>query len=88
MTALDRAIAAVGGKQTELAQAVGVSAQAVGQWVARNRPIPADRCALIERATGVRCEELRPDVVWTRNEQGQVTGYHVRLAAQGNPEAA
>ena len=31
-----------------------------------SRPIPAERCPEIEKATGgaVRCEELRPDVDW------------------------
>lgn len=42
----------------------------------------------IERATAelgpdrVRCELIRPDVVWTRNEAGEVTGYHVPLKSE------
>lgn len=28
--------------------------------------VPADRCPDIERAFGVACEELRPDVRWAR----------------------
>jgi DNA-binding transcriptional regulator YdaS (Cro superfamily) len=32
-------------------------------WKARGK-VPAEHCPAIERATGVRCEELRPDVPW------------------------
>ena len=55
----------VGGK-ARLANLVGVSPQAVSQWINGSRPIPAQRCPLIERATNgvVRCEQLRPDVEW------------------------
>jgi DNA-binding transcriptional regulator YdaS (Cro superfamily) len=41
--------------------------------------VPRDHCPAIEAETGVRCEELLPDVVWTRDATGQVTGYHVPL---------
>ncbi|CAI06121.1 hypothetical protein ebB253 [Aromatoleum aromaticum EbN1] len=55
----------VGGQAT-LARALGVTPAAVSQWVTGVRPIPAERCPAIERATAgaVRCEELRPDVDW------------------------
>jgi DNA-binding transcriptional regulator YdaS (Cro superfamily) len=38
----------------------------ISQWRNGIRPIPAERCPAIERATGgvVRCEDLRPDVDW------------------------
>ena len=54
------------GTQSKLAALLGVSVPTVNQWVHGNRPIPAERCPEIEKATGgaVRCEELRPDVDW------------------------
>lgn len=41
---------------------------AISQFTGGRRPVPADRCAAIERATSaqVTCEELRPDVAWVR----------------------
>lgn len=35
----------------------------VDAWL--NRRVPAEWCLIIEAATGVRCEELRPDVAWS-----------------------
>ena len=63
--AIRRACEAVGG-QAALAELVGVSPQAVHQWIAGARQVPAERCPEIERATAgeVRCEQLRPDVAW------------------------
>lgn len=54
------------GSQTALAKALEVTPAAVNQWVSGARPIPAEQCPAIERATGgkVRCEDLRPDVAW------------------------
>ena len=64
------------GKAADLARSIGVSAVLVSQWKTMSRPIPAERCPEIEKATGgaVRCEELRPDVDWAylRNSQKQV----------------
>jgi transcriptional regulator with XRE-family HTH domain len=56
-----------GRSQTALAKALGVTQGAVWQWANGRRPIPADRCPAIERATAgaVTCEELRPDVDWS-----------------------
>lgn len=50
-----------------LADLIGVSPAAVNQWISGHRPIPAERCPAIERATNgaVRCEDLRPDVEWS-----------------------
>lgn len=64
---------------TALAKRLGVSYQAVQKWVANG--VPVERCAAVEAATGVRCEELRPDVAWLRNEAGEVTGYQVPIRA-------
>lgn len=54
------------GGLSALARAIGVKPPTVHQWKAGRRPIPAERCPDIERATGgaVRCEDLRPDVDW------------------------
>ena len=62
--AMDRAIRAVGVKT--LAEALGITTAALGQWKNGVRPVPAERCPQIERATNgaVKCEELRPDIDW------------------------
>ena len=54
------------GSATELAKRLGVTPPSIHQWISGFRRVPAERCPLIERATGgaVRCEELRPDVDW------------------------
>jgi TorA maturation chaperone TorD len=54
---LDEAIRAVGGV-TELARRLGISQPSVSNW----QRIPADRVALVEKATGVAREILRPDL--------------------------
>lgn len=48
---------------SKLAHILGVSPQAVSDWRKAKRAIPLERCAQIEKATGVAvtCEELRPD---------------------------
>jgi DNA-binding transcriptional regulator YdaS (Cro superfamily) len=53
------------GSQTALAKHIGVSPQAVQQWVQRNI-IPAEHCPVIERLTDgkVRCEDLNPEIDW------------------------
>jgi DNA-binding transcriptional regulator YdaS (Cro superfamily) len=61
------------GLAADLARSIGVSAVLVSQWKNMSRPIPAQRCLEIEKATlgAVRCEELRPDIDWAylRNSQ-------------------
>ncbi len=59
MNALEKAIKCLG-SQKKLAQALGVSDQAITNWKAGE--VPTDRCYEIEIATGgqVRCHELRP----------------------------
>lgn len=61
-TGLDRAIQAAGGI-TALARGLGVKSHAVIQHWRRHR-VPAEHCPAIEGFTGVRCEELRPDIAW------------------------
>jgi DNA-binding transcriptional regulator YdaS (Cro superfamily) len=58
-----KACAAVGGI-SRLAGVLRVTPPTVSQWVSGRRQIPAERCPEIEKATGVTCEELRPDVQW------------------------
>jgi DNA-binding transcriptional regulator YdaS (Cro superfamily) len=87
-TPLEEAVAALGG-QTATARHLGVSQSLVAQWLARDRdpeqrkgrPLSEEYCPAIERGTGVRCERLRPDTIWTRDQSGEVTGYHVPLTA-------
>ena len=63
--AINRACEIIG-SQAILAKMLGVHASLPSQWVNGHRPIPAERCIEIERATNgaVRCEDLRPDVDW------------------------
>lgn len=70
--ALLKAIAACD-TQAELARRISASTAQVDQWKRGERPIPAMRCEEIEIASGraVTCEELRPDVEWTRDENGR-----------------
>lgn len=75
--ALIDACAKVGG-QASLARLLGVKPPSVNQWVKSGRPVPAERCPSIERATAgaVRCEDLRPDIDW---------GY-LRASANSEPQ--
>jgi DNA-binding transcriptional regulator YdaS (Cro superfamily) len=57
------------GSQSELARLLGLRPQYVNNWITRG--IPPKRCEAVEAATGIRCEELRPDFEWTRDEAGR-----------------
>lgn len=63
--ALDEVVSIVGSMQL-LADHLGVTKGAVGQWKLDDRRIPAEHCPAIERLVNgkVRCENLRPDVDW------------------------
>ena len=52
------------GGQAALARILRVTPPTVNQWINGDRPIPAERCPDIERASGgaVTCEQLRPDL--------------------------
>ena len=65
LSPIERACSALG-SQAALAGVLNVTPGAVNQWVTTHRPIPAERCPDIERATNgaVTREELRPDVDW------------------------
>lgn len=77
-TAFERAVTQAGGLAA-LATAIGVKTSRAGNWYSRG--VPAEHCPAIERVTAVRCEDLRSDHTWTRDENGRVTGYHVRLSS-------
>lgn len=62
MDSLDKAIRKAGGVAA-LAKGIEVTNSAPSMWKKRGR-VPAEHCPAIERMTGVRCEELRPDVDW------------------------
>lgn len=62
--ALRRAADVLGG-QAALAELLGYTDRRnVWPWFNTDRKFPAEHCPLVERATGVTCEELRPDVQW------------------------
>lgn len=56
-TPLKRAIAAIGGTRA-LADALGITPEAIYLW----KEVPVLRVLEVERLTGVRREELRPDI--------------------------
>jgi len=61
------------GSQAALAAEIGLKQQHIWNWL--NRPgsvIPAEYCPAIERATGVLCERLRPDVAWAVLRKGRI----------------
>ena len=60
---LIKAIALAGGI-TKFSKSLGLSSHMVAhQWVKTR--IPAERCPDIELLTGIKCEQLRPDVKWS-----------------------
>lgn len=72
--------------KAELARRLGVSSMAVSKWIKHEVPLP--RCVEIEAATAgeVRCEDLRPDVTWCRDESGAVTGYTIPVTTTAPTE--
>ncbi len=57
-----------GVSQSELCRLIVAHAPDLSRWRDGTRPVPQDRCPAIEKATGgaVTCEELRPDLTWSR----------------------
>jgi len=76
-TPLKRAISAVGTQQ-KLADQLGIRSASITEWKARR--VPPGQCPAIEARTGVRCEDLRPDLRWDRDADGRVIAYAVPLA--------
>lgn len=68
--------------QSDFGFLVGVSQARISQWE-NGEPITPGKCPAIERVTGMRCEELRPDVEWRRDEDGIVTSYCVHIRDEG-----
>jgi len=59
-----------------ISEAVAVSIEAAVACCVADSPEAAERA----REVGlVKAEDLRPDITWTRNETGAITGYHVPL---------
>lgn len=79
MKALTEAIELAGGVG-RLASLMGLRQNVVSNWKMREQ-VPPDQCPAIELATGVRCEALRNDVAWQRDDSGRVTGYVVPVPA-------
>lgn len=63
---LNQWLAKTNTKKADFARAINVSDALLYQWLNEIRPIAAQHCPSIERATNgaVRCEVLRPDVDW------------------------
>ena len=55
-------------ERVAVAEAVGLNEQYLYQCFTGRRPLPAEHCPGIERATAARvpCEQLRPDITWLR----------------------
>ena len=62
MNAIAIAVEKLGAGQAGIARLLGVTPQAVNQWVSGNRPVPPRHVLAIEAATGVSRHKLRPDV--------------------------
>lgn len=68
------------GAAKRLAADLKLSAVTISLWKTGERPVPAERCIDVEKATGgaVRCETLRPDLDWAylraTGEPAQVAG--------------
>ena len=50
------------GSQAAMGRLLGVTQQAVGRWLDKGKPLPAEAVLVVEEATGISRHELRPDV--------------------------
>ena len=64
-TGIEKALSMFDGNQTKLATAIGgdVVRQNIAHWLKAGR-VPADQAPDVEKATGIKCEELCPGVSW------------------------
>lgn len=62
MNAIAAAIEKLGTGQAGVARLLGVTPQAVNQWVSGSRPVPPRHALVLEAAIGVSKHLLRPDV--------------------------
>lgn len=65
-----------------LASQLGCRQSVVSNWLLRGT-VPLNWCAQVEAAASgaIRCEDIRPDVTWHRDDSGAVTGYTIPVAA-------
>lgn len=79
MSYFDDALKAAGGPIL-VAGAIKVSPQRLNNW--RSRGVPEDYCAPLENAfpEHFRCERLRSDLQWERDDKGRVVAYRVPVA--------
>lgn len=88
MRPLEQAIENLG-SQSALARACGVKQGHVWAWLNRDGyQVPAEHCPAIEQATGVKADDLRPDMRWIRDKAGRITGYMTPVSSAQTKEAA
>lgn len=75
---LKEAVERIGGASAA-AWFLGVDASLVRQWLSNVRPLAEWYCPALEFLSGVRCESLRPELHWVRDESGDVTGHVVKF---------
>lgn len=90
--ALRKAIAKAGGI-TKLAEVLGegTKSQTIANWMTRG--VPLERCLLIEKITGVRCEDLNPEIDWKTMREvlcapGRTSGGNGNKTKESRMEAA
>lgn len=81
---LKAAVAAAGGQKAlaELVTRLGhpIRQAHVWNWMnVQNGLTPPYVAPFVEAATGITCEQLRPDLRWERDDQGRVTAYTVPI---------
>jgi DNA-binding transcriptional regulator YdaS (Cro superfamily) len=76
--AIKKAVKVAGG-QTALARKLGVTQGLVWQWLNHADSDPLNFAPAIEQETGVKCEELCPQVAWQRDPSGRITGYTITI---------
>lgn len=62
------------GSPAKLAEAIGVQLHKVVEWIGGSE-IAAALCPAIEQATGVTCDDLRPDLLWVRDGSGEILAF-------------
>lgn len=75
---LKEAVDRIGGASVA-AWFLGVDASLVRQWLSNVRPLAEWYCPALEFLSGVRCESLRPELHWLRDEAGDITGHVVKF---------
>lgn len=83
-TSIDRAIEAAGSANA-LAKQIGVKPAMINHWRTTARSVLPDACPVIESATGVKCEDLRPDLRWIRDDDS-IVGYLGAVVSRGDTD--